>query len=211
MMDEMCIVGRDPRVPRAPDGTPMYAQADKRWNEKLLGNSASKDLGKSGCLVTSLAMSLSQKLGRDVTAAELNTALQKEKCFIGASLRVESASVAIKKTYGIDMPLTSSPRNKSWELIPQSGNSITQKVDGELAQGRHVILRLDTNDDDKMNHFALVQRKEGNDYIVIDPAGGKEHRYGLDDLGRFIAKDAYSSSNSGKHYAPQALGYILES
>jgi hypothetical protein len=182
-------------INHAPDGTPMLVQNDARWGATPLGNST-KGIGGGGCLLTSVSMVLSQKLGRLVDPGELNRVLVKGGAFqarqgdqSGAMMLTDQASKAIEAQYHVALPLAGRvPHAK--DTLP-TGQAIASAVDTELAAGRQPILHIDTDGDGIDNHFVVVNRKDGHDYVVIDPAMGREYRYRLDEAGQFKARDAY--------------------
>lgn len=197
-----------------PDGTPKLVQSDSRWGTQPLGNST-KGVGEVGCLLTSIAMILSQKLGRLVTPDELNRVLQQNGAFqkkdetlkqSGAIMLVEVASKAIEAEYGVKLPMHQSKNGLT-------GGEVARHVDSELAAKHPVMLHVDTDGDGTLNHFVVVNRKEGADYIVLDPAMGREYRYQLDEQGQFVARDTYYPHTDAKtkersYNAPVANGYV---
>ncbi|MCZ2111994.1 MAG: hypothetical protein LC118_20945, partial [Dehalococcoidia bacterium] len=75
------------------------------------------------------------------------------------------------------------------------------------------LLHVDTDGDGKPNHWVLLNRKEGEDYVIVDPSLGKEYRYRKQDDGSLKAVDEYYPKKvNGKwvHYAPKVQGYISE-
>ncbi len=177
-----------------PGGTPMMKQNDVRWGGLHLGNS-NKSIGGSGCLLTSMAMVLSQKLGRDVSPQELNGILIAGKAFqkkgavdaegniaSGAQLVSPMAYKAIEAHYGVTMG--------ECKRTDSSGKAIANAIDESLKSNNRPILRLDTNLDGAGDHFAVVDRREdGNVYVVVDPSYGEERKYHLTSKGEFVAVD----------------------
>lgn len=203
-------------IGHTPDKTPMYVQGDARWGKVNLGNSQT-NIATAGCLVSSIAMSLSQRLGRDVRPDELNAVLTKHHCFVGDTAKLDpvAAGKAIEAEYGIPFAMDIAPRDSNLKYLV-TGRQIAQTVDEELAAGRQVIVNVDTDANGTPNHFVVVQRKEGDDYIVLDPALGRAYRYGMDADGNLVAREPYyphANPNDPKHpnyNAPKVLGYVVE-
>lgn len=186
---------REYPVTHTDDGTPRYVQGDARWGAKKIGLSAEKNLHQVGCALTCVAMALSKQLGRDVTPGELNDVLVKYGAFDGASLIWAKASAAIEAEYGVALPMDRKPDT-------MSGATINSTLDAELAAGRPAILHIDHKNEGKPNHWVLIQRKEGDDFIALDPGSGRETRYRLNEKGDFVAM-----SSSGKPITPEVKAY----
>lgn len=177
------------------DGTPRYVQNDARWGTKKIGTSAALTIGAKGCALSCVAMELSKRLGRDVTPGELNDVLVKYGAFDGVLLSWAKASAAIEAEYGVALPMDRKPDT-------MSGATINSTLDAELAAGRPVILHIDHKDEGKPNHWVLIQRKKGDDFIALDPGSGRETRYRLNEKGDFVAM-----SSSGKPITPEVKAY----
>jgi len=161
--------GNEYAIKNAPDGTPMLVQGDGRWGTVKLGDSESS-IHKSGCFLTSLTMVLNQKLRqRDaqsvlVTPEDLNAVLRQYGGFQpkSALLDNERAAKTIERVYGVKVPVT--------KVEGDSGKTIAERLDAEFAAHRQVRLHVDNDGDGTGNHFVVFNRKEGDEYVIIDPA-----------------------------------------
>ena len=180
------------RIGRTADGTPMYTQGDARWGKLAVGTGA--DIAAVGCALSCLAMTLSFRLGRDVRPDELDRVFTNEKAYDnGDNIDWARAAAAIEKVYGLALRLD---RQKN-----VSGALIARRFGEELKKHHQMLLNVDHSGGNAPNHWVLGQCKEGNEYVIIDPAYGNEHRYQLTG-GSFVASNAYY-----KGAAPVALGY----
>jgi len=128
-----------------------YSQRDARWASATIGYSPESVLDV-GCLLTSISM-VAKKLGQNVTPLDL--------------------ARDTSRFWG----------NTAWMRLPWpgvAGKSYTSvsNVDQELANGNYVIAGVPVyNCAGGGNHFVVITRKEGNDYIMHDPIYGPDTRF----------------------------------
>lgn len=192
--------------PRTEDGTPMILQNDSHWGSVFIGNSSTQTIGQIGCALASIAMMLSRELGRDVTPLELNEVFKKSGAFVGGGIFWQKAMKVIEDTYKVTLPIDA-------KTTEDDAEKLTELMDARLAEGKQMLLHVDTDGDGKPNHWVLLNRKEGEDYVIVDPSLGKEYRYRKQDDGSLKAVDEYYPKKvNGKwvHYAPKVQGYISE-
>ncbi len=134
------------------DGS-YYSQRDERWAYKTIGYS-SENILNVGCLLTSISM-FAKKNGQDLTPSDIASDFDR---FWG---------------------------NTAWMRLPWVGIAGKQYVslsisdiDQELNNGNYVIAGvLINNCYAGGNHFVLLTRKEGNDYIMHDPIYGPDVKF----------------------------------
>jgi peptidoglycan hydrolase-like protein with peptidoglycan-binding domain len=192
------------------DGTPIFKQSDARWGTTLLGPSKTRTLGQAGCLVSSISMSLSKQLGREVHPDEVNKVMLKGGGFLDTSVSYEAASKAIKAEYGVDIPMF----DRSDRAGVMKGADIATFIDDEMKAGRTAILHVDTDPTTNTdpNHYVLVNRKEGNEYVVLDPGTGDERRYSVNKDGNLAATEKYYPTQVEGEWVrdtPIVRGYVM--
>lgn len=122
-----------------------YSQRDQQWGAMYLGSSG-YTLASSGCLVTSVAM-VASHYGKNVTPITIGSS---SSPFAGGDLR-----------YTISVPeatITRSPICSSSSCL-----------DSALSEGKPVIVRLRAANS-AGTHFIVILKKEGDKYIMHDPA-----------------------------------------
>ena len=94
------------------------------------------------------------------------------------------------------------------------GADIATFIDDEMKAGRQPILHVDTDPSTKSgpNHYVLVNRKEGDEYVVLDPGTGDERRYAVNKEGNLAATERYYPSQVAGEWVrdtPIVHGYVM--
>lgn len=134
------------------DGT-YYSQRDQRWAYKSIGYS-SENILEVGCLITSLSM-FAKKNGQNITPLDMANDFDR---FYGltAYTRLPWKDVAGKK----------------YQSLSKS------QINSELDNGNPVIVGVYKNSCSYGgNHFVLLTKREGNDYIMHDPIYGPDKKF----------------------------------
>lgn len=139
----------------------IYRQADTRWKSYWLGTSRSTTIGRSGCLLTCLAMAKEMVLGGSLPPGEANVILKKTPgAFYKDSLLViEKAAPALG--------LVVVERRKPPALLKEL-------VDEALDCGGAPLLRVDHDGviHDARYHYVLITKRTDDGYGAADPAPG---------------------------------------
>jgi Peptidase_C39 like family len=148
---------------------PSFGQDDPRWSDVRLGPSTDT-LGDEGCAVTSAAM-VAAFYGIKTDPQQLNAFLTRTGGFTDDGLihwrRVPSIAPA------------------RWELAYNGGPSY-KLIDSNLLAGNPIIALIPLPDGGY--HFVVIVGKEGEDYLIRDPAASPLRRaYHLRDLTDRIA------------------------
>jgi len=128
-----------------------YSQRDARWATNFIGYS-NENVLNVGCLLTSIAM-VGKKSDQDVTPASL--------------------AADINRFWG----------NTAWMIKPWpgvAGKSYTpiSDIDSELSAGNYVVAGVKiSNCNSGGNHFVVITRKDGDDYIMHDPIYGPDLKF----------------------------------
>lgn len=132
------------------DGS-YYSQRDERWANKTIGYS-SENVLDVGCLLTSVAM-FAKKNGGGLTPFDIAS--------------------DVGRFWG----------NTAWMRLPWAGvagKSYTSvsNIDEELNNGNYVIVGVLINDCSYGgNHYVVLTKKDGNDYIMHDPIYGPDLKF----------------------------------
>lgn len=121
-----------------------YNQRDSLWGSMSLGGNP-YSVAEYGCLVNSVSM-ISSHYGKNIKPsdiASLSSAFVNGTGYLLGQFSVNGVNVNISKVY----------------------INIIGRLDSELAAGRPVIAGLYSGPD----HFIVIVRKEGNNYIMHDP------------------------------------------
>lgn len=166
------------KYPHTPDGTPMYAQSDRRWADTLIGNDKlykdvkgflgithkeerSHAMAAIGCAVTGSAAAISKELGYEVTPGDL--------------ARTGNALGGFGKNDGINWVEV----GKEFGLQGDKSALSKRKLDDALDFG-HVVLIDVNHSSEKLgtpDHWIAVTRKDdrvAGRYWAMDPALGRE-------------------------------------
>ncbi|MFA5136099.1 MAG: hypothetical protein WC489_01765 [Patescibacteria group bacterium] len=138
------------------DGS-YYSQRDERWANQTIGYS-SESILKVGCLLTSIAM-FGKKNGDNVTPADIAS----------NPSRFYMSTAYMKHPWpGI--------AGKSYVSIG-SARSI---IDNELNTGNYVIVGISYSSGCYYggDHFVLLTKKDGDDYMMHDPIYGPDIKFG---------------------------------
>lgn len=147
---------------------PIFRQADDRWQNDKLGNTAAS-LGAEGCAVASAAMVLAS-YGVDTDPGRLNKLVTKADGYVGNGWLVWEKAAEV----------TGDIARKAYE-----GEPSYRLIDENLARRNPVIVRLRT--EGGVTHFVVIAGKEGYDYLTRDPgAGSSKGLYPLREFGSKI-------------------------
>jgi len=130
-----------------------YSQRDERWAYKTIGYS-SENILNVGCLLTSISM-FAKKFGSGVTPLDIASDVGR---FWGntAWMKLPWPGVAGKGYVSVD----------------------TGNIESELNQGNPVIVGVQINNCySGGNHFVLLTKKDGGDYIMHDPIYGPDIKF----------------------------------
>lgn len=134
------------------DGT-YYSQRDERWANRLIGYS-SENILNVGCLLTSVAM-VAKKNGQDVTPAQI----------AGEGSRFWANTAYMR------LP---------WPGVAGKNYTNVSNIESELSQGNYVIVGVlngSSNCSYGGDHFVVLTKKDGNDYIMHDPIYGPDKKF----------------------------------
>jgi hypothetical protein len=146
---------------------PRFLQNDPRWGDDPLGPSDST-LGAEGCAVTSAAMVLAS-YGIDTDPKRLNQFLIEHDGYTPRGWVYWEAAAAIAPDRAKHV----------YEDLPTY-----HLMDENIANGNPVIVRLRLAHGTM--HFVVLAGKQGFDYLVRDPAGGRTDLYPLSQRGSNI-------------------------
>lgn len=146
---------------------PRFLQNDPRWGGDPLGPAPST-LGAEGCAVSSAAMVLAS-YGIDTDPGRLNQFLIEHDGYTPQGWLYWEAAAA---------------------LAPDRARHVYEDrptyhlMDANIARGNPVIVRLRVRGG--TTHFVVLAGKQGFDYLVRDPAGGRTELYPLRERGSDI-------------------------
>lgn len=127
-----------------------YNQRDSQWGNRSLGSS-NISVADAGCLVTSMAMIITH-YGKSASPGDIaSNPSYFSSYYPYADLRQGSLTIN-----GTNTDRTRVGYNQS-------------SLDNELSSGKPVILGVSPYGSAKPEHFIVVKRKDGNDYIINDP------------------------------------------
>lgn len=127
-----------------------YNQRDSQWGNIAINNSDSS-MAEYGCLITSMAM-VASHYGKSIKPSDIATT---SNVFFG------NTAYMIQGTWTAAGVTTTRTRVCAW-----CGETVVkQKIDEELNLGRPVVAGLYGGPD----HFIVIVRKEGENYIMYDP------------------------------------------
>ena len=160
----------------------ILGQRDDRWAKELLGTSK-LTLGGAGCAVACVAMWLNNvEEGRCCTPSTVNKMLVLNKAFRDTNLvdwdKLPTMYPVIKYMGRIDCPNIPAPLPRINTLLNDTGVPVIVYVDSDVGP----LFR---------QHFVLILRQEGDNYVIADPWTGKE---------RLLAK----TQPGGNYYGPTA-------
>ncbi len=127
-----------------------YNQRDSQWGNMAMGNSSSS-MAEYGCLVTSMAMVTSHH-GKSLKPSDIAAT---PSVFFGDTAYMNQG------TWTAAGVTTTRTRVCSW----CGESTVRQKIDEEVNAGRPVVVGLYGGPD----HFIVILRKEGDNYIMNDP------------------------------------------
>lgn len=130
-----------------------YSQRDERWANKAIGYS-SENVLDVGCLLTSISM-FAKKTGSNITPLDIASDANR---FYGSTalMSLPWSGVSGKGYVGLSIG----------------------DIDGELEKGNPVIVGVMINNCSwGGNHFILLIKKDGSDYIMHDPVYGPDLKF----------------------------------
>ena len=132
-----------------------FSQRDVRWAYQTIGNS-SESILNVGCLLTSIAM-LSKKYGQDITPSNI----------------AANSSNFWYNTASMNNPWPNAG-GRSYRGIDSSRSSINRELDS----GNFVIVGVYRYSCEAGgNHFVLLTKRDGDDYIMHDPVYGPDLKF----------------------------------
>lgn len=142
----------------------VYKQSDPRWRSHWLGTSHTTTLGRSGCLLTCLAMAKEMVLGGSLPPGEANVVLKKTPgaFFKGSLLVLDKAAPAVG--------LTVVERRKGDDPA-----RLVELVEEALHVGAAPLLKVDhdgVREDSRFHYVLIVKRRPEGGYHAADPAPG---------------------------------------
>ena len=137
-----------------------YSQRDTEWAEDSLGASKELTLGQAGCLVTSVASTLSDLTGRPIAPGELNQWLRENKGFVGGGLFVFTsvATLAATLVERIDCQMQPAPIDHLTEVFADGAGVVIQvdsRPGGDMDQHWVRLLSVDEKDGQIMDPWQL--------------------------------------------------------
>lgn len=133
-----------------------FSQRDARWASQTIGNSSDNILNV-GCLLTSIAMVL-KKNGVDTNPS-----------VIASNSNYFSLNTAFMKFRSSFNP---------WPNGFNDSQIAISDVDNELSQGHYVIAGINYGPcRGNSDHFVVLTKKDGNDYIMHDPLYGPDIKF----------------------------------
>lgn len=128
-----------------------FSQRDARWATNYIGYS-SENVLNVGCLLTSISM-IGKRYGQDINPA-----------IIASDTARFWGNTAWMK--------------KPWPGIAGKSYVSVDNLDAELAQGNYVIVGVKVNNcNSGGNHFVVIIKKDGNEYIMHDPIYGPDIKF----------------------------------
>lgn len=134
-----------------------YSQRDVEWSEDRLGATKDLTLGQAGCLVTSIASTISDLTDRIIAPGELNWWLRENKGFVGGGLFVFTSVEALGLHYvrRIDCQTEPAPIAHLAEV---------------LEAGSAVVIQVDSRPGDKLDqHWVRLLAVDEKDGQIMDP------------------------------------------
>ncbi len=142
---------------------PFFSQRDPRWANNRLGNSSSQTIGTWGCQMTCNAMFAAFK-GNDIDPGRMNSIMWNQRIYVQGFYTPWNAAAQV-------FPNVNFVRFINYD---QRTQQITQLIDQHLAQGLPVLVNVDNNPRTAYNtgeqHWVLVVHRNGDDYLMNDPA-----------------------------------------
>jgi len=159
-----------------------FSQGDERWKQERLGKSRRSTIGRSGCVLSCLAMLLNaEATNARITPGELNDWLRKNGGYYGSNMRWEIPGQIDGSGKGMELVAEINRSNK-WEWLKD-----------QLQQGNKVIVKVKK----RRSHWVLVTRMDGpynkaSSYSINDPALKNYEDRTLAYYGGFKAARSYS-------------------
>jgi len=146
--------------PKSASMAAPLSQRDPRWADKQLGHTGSPTtIGKWGCLVACFAMT-ANVFDHDTDVSRLNDAMLSNGGFINGYFTKWNALTEVYADIVYEGKMDAHP-------------NVTQFIDASLANGRPVSVLVDFTRDspysDNDQHWALIVKRDGDDYRINDP------------------------------------------
>lgn len=134
-----------------------YSQRDVEWSDDRLGSNKDLTLGQAGCLVTSIASTITDLTDRLIAPGELNWWLRDNKGFVGGGLFVFNSVEALGLHY-VD------------KINCQTQPAPIQHLADALADGSGVVIQVDSRPGGEMDqHWVRLLAVDDKDGEIMDP------------------------------------------
>ncbi|MBM4399936.1 MAG: hypothetical protein FJ041_06400 [Candidatus Cloacimonetes bacterium] len=136
-----------------------FSQGDERWKTDKLGQSKRTTVGRSGCVLSCLAMLLNAEASNPyITPGDLNAWLKQNGGYSGARMRWEIPGNLDGKGVGFELVAQISKGN-NWKFLSE-----------QLTKGNKVIVKVKG----RRSHWVLVTKQDGpynkaSSYMINDP------------------------------------------
>lgn len=151
----IAVTGGKPLSLRLPFHAPHFLQSDPRWQAEHIGHSQTETLGAVGCTLCSLTTA-AITLGEDTDPPRLNKMLTAAGGFTPQNWLVWSAVGAVFE--------------KRLEVVVHNSPSHSA-LDAALERGEYPLVKFFLPMG--IPHWVLVVGKEGQEYLILDPALGR--------------------------------------
>lgn len=161
-----------------------FSQGDERWKQDKLGQSKKTTIGRSGCVLSCLAMLLSAEASNPhITPDELNDWLKKNGGYSGAKMRWQIPGEIDGSGQGLEL-VAQIARVNDWKFLSE-----------QLAMGNKVIVKVRN----RRSHWVLVTKQDGpynkaSSYYINDPGTKSYVPRTLAHFGGFKAARSYSGN-----------------
>jgi hypothetical protein len=140
----------------------LQRQSDPRWAKKLLGQSTTRTIGSSGCLLVVLTMAHNLFFKAGLLPDQANDRILAAGGFIGPNIKQDVAATALRmRTPGVT------------KLSELRFTALAQAASAALSAGGVVVVHVTYDDDMTGNHFILVTKKQADGgFEAFDPGFG---------------------------------------
>lgn len=153
-----------------------YSQNDNRWRNNVLGRGP-RTIGQFGCLLTCYTMMLTS-FGESVTPWDVNTRflqLPSSQGFNGSDVFFIAPQGGFNHVTYIGNFKPFADTGATWATYDPN---LLSRIDEGLNNARGVIIQVDMDPGDPYDlgteqHWVYVISRQGNDYLVLDPANGQ--------------------------------------
>lgn len=151
-----------------------YSQNDSRWRDRVLGFGP-RTFGQFGCLLTCFTMMLTS-FGENVTPQDVNNRfLQLSQGFSGSDVFFNAPQTGYNHVTFIG---NFKPFAQTGATFATHDPNLLNRIDQGLTNAQGVIIQVDMDPSDPYEtgteqHWVYVISRQGNDYLVLDPANGQ--------------------------------------